>query len=174
MEETEIMRKGMMALSICFLLLTSSASAEEPPDLELRTLAGEPVSLASHLNRGKWVLVMFWALHCPVCEENKPDIVRFHRRHKDRDAEVLGVVIDGMEQKAAILERLQKEPLGFPNFVAELPQLAEAFEAAAGEPFRGTPTYWFFAPDGELKAVNPGRVRLEALEAYLARYAGKY
>jgi peroxiredoxin len=170
-----MMRKGfLLVLYLCCTLQSAVASAERLPDLQLRTLAGEPATLEGYLGQGKWVLVMFWALECPVCEENKPDIVRFHERHHQRDAEVVGVVIDGMAQQAAIRERLRREPVPFPNFVAELPQLAEAFQAAAGEPFRGTPTYWFFAPDGELKAVNPGRVRLKALEAYLARYTGKY
>lgn len=65
---------------------------------------------------------------------------------------------------------MDRNPGSFPNYIAELGVLAMNFEIAAEEPFRGRPTYWFFSPDGELKAVNPGPVRGVALEDYMGSH----
>ncbi len=156
-------------LVLCLLALSFQLHAKtDVPDLALRDFDGKPVSLDRHVGKGKWTLVMFWALKCPICERNKPDINAFAEQHKD--AEVVGIVIDGMEQKAAIERKLKESPLKFPNYIAELGLMAMNFEIAAQEPFRGTPTYWLFDPKGELVAVNPGPIRKEALENFIATH----
>ncbi len=160
-------------LSTC-LLASVSVSAAGRDDLDLRTLDGKQLNLAERTGHGRWLLVMFWALECPVCEANRPDIVTFYRRHRGRDADVLGINIDGWARRDEVAARLRSEPTGYPNVLVDLGELAERFTDLAGEPFRGTPTFLLYAPDGKLKAVNPGRVRLKALEAYLARYADQY
>ncbi len=160
-------------LSACLLVPLSTAAAGRD-DLNLRTLDGKPLNLAQRTGHGRWLLVMFWALECAVCEANRPDIDTFYRRHRGRDAEVLGVNIDGWARRDEVAARLRRQPTSYPNVLVDLGELAERFTDLAGEPFRGTPTFLLYAPDGKLKAVNPGRVRLKALEAYLARYADQY
>ncbi len=163
------MRKTTIWWLFCLLVLSFPLHANAGvPDLALRDFDGKPASLEKHVGKGKWTLVMFWALKCPICERNKPDINAFAEQHDD--AEVVGVVIDGMAQKAAIEEKLKQSPLKFPNYIAELGLMAMNFEIAAQEPFRGTPTYWLFDPKGELVAVNPGPIRKEALENFIATH----
>ncbi len=142
----------------------------EVPDLGLRDFDGKPVSLDRYVGNGKWTLVMFWGLNCPICERNKPEIVSFYNRHKGKDAQVVGVAINGMENREAIKALLKKSPTGFPNYIAELGLMAINYQIASEESFRGTPTYWLFSPKGELLAVNPGPVRAEALESYIASH----
>jgi cytochrome c biogenesis protein CcmG/thiol:disulfide interchange protein DsbE len=43
------------------------SAAQEAPDFTLPTLNNVPVKLASQ--RGKWVLVSFWATWCAPCQE---------------------------------------------------------------------------------------------------------
>jgi peroxiredoxin len=43
------------------------SAAQRAPDFTLPTLNGVPVSLASQ--RGKWILVSFWAIWCAPCQE---------------------------------------------------------------------------------------------------------
>lgn len=146
---------------------TGTALAVEVPDLGLKTLDGSDIGLERYVGKGKWTLVMFWGLNCPICEQNKPQISAFHDERKSGDAEVIGVVINGMEAKPQILAAIDENPVSFPNYIAELPLLSVNFQIAAGEPFRGTPTYWLFDPKGELIAVNPGPIRKEALESFI-------
>lgn len=163
-----------VGLTLCLLvgLATFQVSlAEEVPELGLKTLEGQPASLKEYVGKGKWTLVMFWATNCPICEQNKPQISAFHQEHADKDAEVVGIAIDGMAARDKIKAVLDQQPVSFPNYVGELALLAINFQIAAGEPLRGTPTYWFFNPQGELLAVNPGPVRKEAIEVYMARRA---
>ncbi len=158
-------------LLTAMLSFTTAVTAEEIPNLDLKTMQGSAEDLDHWVGKGKWVLVMFWALNCHVCEMNKPAIIEFHQKHKDNDAVVVGVSIDGMDQLAAIKSKLKEAPLGFPNYVAELGIMAINYQIAAEESFRGTPTYWLFSPEGELKAVQPGPVKIKALESYMAKFA---
>lgn len=151
-------------------LMTLVVWADEIPNLDLRTLSGGEAGLDQYVGKGKWVLVMFWATECPICERDKPGISAFHSKHKDKDAMVVGVAIDGMENIEAIKQNIETHKPGFPNLVAsDLGVMAMNYQIAAEEEFRGTPTYWFFSPEGELSGVNPGPVRLEALESFMAK-----
>ncbi len=164
--------KLFAALWLVFSLAFAPAMGGEIPNLHLKTLDGKPVSLDRWVGKGKWVLVMFWAVNCHVCDTNKPAINAFYKKHRDKDAVVIGVSIDGLANADAIRAKLAGSPLAFPTYVADLGDMAVPYEKAALEPFRGTPTYWFFDPRGEFRAVNPGPVRVVALEAYMARFTG--
>lgn len=165
----------MIAKLLSALVLAVSMASvpvfAKAPDLGLLTTSGAPASLDQWVGKGKWVLVMFWATNCAICEQNKPSIVEFHDKYKDKNAVVVGVAIDGMDKIEQIKEKMREIPANYTDLVAQdLGLMAANFQIAADEPFRGTPTYWFFSPKGELKAVNPGPVRLQALEDYMARF----
>lgn len=162
-------------LTSVLLILASNltAFAADVPDLGLKTMDGKDIGLDQYVGKGKWTLVMFWGLNCPICEQNKPQISAFHSERKDSDAEVIGVVINGMEARPEIMAAIKNHPVSFPNYIAELPLMAVNFQIAAGEPFRGTPTYWLFDPKGELVAVNPGPVRKQALESFIESRASR-
>ncbi len=165
--------KLFAALWLAVSLALASATGEEIPSLHLMTLDGKPASLDRWVGKGKWVLVMFWAVNCHVCDQNKPAINAFYDKHHAKDATVIGVSIDGVANVDSIRAKLKRSPLHFPNYVVNLGEMAGNYEIAALEPFRGTPTYWFFSPSGELKAVNPGPVRVVALEKYMARFGSR-
>ena len=161
--------RGLVAgLLLWFALLP--ATGAPVPDMPLQHLDGRPAALADYVGKGKWVLVMFWSVDCAICAREMPDIARFHARHKDRDAIVLGVAIDGREQVPAIRRFLRRHGANFESLVGELLDVAVGYERAAQEPFRGTPTFWFFSPKGELLGNNPGPVRISALERFMARH----
>lgn len=156
---------------LIFLLLTASfVQAGAVPLLDTRTLSGEKRDLDAYVGKGKWTLVMFWATDCSICKRQKPEISAFHDKHKDSDAQVVGVAIDGYDKKAAIQDYLAHHETSFPTLIGELPVLAMNYEIAAEEPFRGTPTYWLFNPKGELVGNNPGPLRAQAIEAFIERH----
>lgn len=140
--------------------------------MELHELDGEIVDLDNYTGNGKWLLVMFWATTCHICEAQKPSISEFHNRHKDADAEVLGVAIDGMENIDAIRENMETHQTSFPSLVGEIVIVASHYQGMTQESLRGTPTYLLFNPEGELVGNNPGPLRVEAIEAFMARKSG--
>ena len=62
------------------------------PDFTLIDASGEPVSLSSE--RGKVILLNFWATWCAPCKTEIPWFVEFERTHKKAGFEVVGVSLD--------------------------------------------------------------------------------
>lgn len=59
------------------------------PDFEVELYDGNTFRMADQ--RGKWVLVHFWASWCPSCREEAPDMQRAWLRWKDRNVVFLGI-----------------------------------------------------------------------------------
>ncbi len=135
---------------------------------EAQTLKGDTVNLADQIGQGKWTLVMFWQVECSVCRQQEPIISEFHEKYSEKNAEVIGISIDGMERIDDVKDFLGSRDLSYPNFVGDLGMMAFNYQAITEVPFRGTPTYLLFSPEGELLGDNPGPVRMEALENFIA------
>lgn len=148
----------------------SPGHAADIPILDSKSLDGANKDLNAFVGKGKWTLVMFWATDCGICMRQKPVISEFHNKHKNGDAQVVGVAIDGYEEIDAINAYVAEHKPSFPTLVAELPILSMNYQIATEEQFRGTPTYWMFDPKGDLVGNNPGPVRIEALESFMAKY----
>lgn len=61
---------------------TGSQIGERAPNMILRNLQGDKVSLADY--QGRIVLVNFWATWCPPCREEMPDLQRIYEDHDGR------------------------------------------------------------------------------------------
>ena len=75
---------------------------------------GEASSIDDFAGEGKWLVVMFWASDCHVCNMEAHQYVDFHFVHSDKDATVLGVSLDGMANKVAAEEFIKKHKINFP------------------------------------------------------------
>jgi thiol-disulfide isomerase/thioredoxin len=121
---------------------------------------GKKHSLADY--KGKWVIVNYWATWCPPCQEEIPDLVEFHDRHKDDDAVVIGINFEdiGEEQLSAFVD----------SFLISYPILRS--EPLAETPLGtipGLPTTFIIAPDGSPVARQVGPVTGKQLDDYIAR-----
>jgi len=68
------------------------APGENAPDLKLRMLEGQPLSLADF--RSKVVLLNFWATWCAPCIQEMPDLQKLQETFKEKDFTVLAVAVD--------------------------------------------------------------------------------
>lgn len=142
--------------------------------LELQSVEdGAEVDLKSLIGNGKWTLVMLWAVDCHICHEQKPEISRFHNEHKDIDAHVVGISLDGVSNVDRVTDYIAKNDVSFPNYVGNVAIIASNYFAMTEESFRGTPTYLLFNPEGELLGNNPGPLRVKAIEEFIARNDSK-
>lgn len=132
---------------------------------------GDAASLSGTIGTGKWTLVMLWATDCHVCTEQKPTISAFHDEHKDTDASVVGIALDGKAGLKEVRRYLAKHQPTFPNYVSDIRKLNLTYEMLTEESLRGTPTYLLFAPDGELKGNNPGPITIAGLEKFIAAHS---
>ena len=150
------MRLLVLVISVLYAVTASA----EPVDYSLPDVHGKEHSLADY--RGKWVVVNYWATWCPPCQEEIPDLVEFHDRHKDNDAVVIGINFEdiGEEQLSAFVD----------SFLISYPILRSKplAETPLGT-IPGLPTTFIIAPDGSPVARQVGPVTGKQLDDYIAR-----
>jgi thiol-disulfide isomerase/thioredoxin len=66
--------------------------------------------------RGRVVLVNFWATWCLPCREEFPDLSRLQRKYASRGLRVLGVSTDLGSQTSAVEKMLADLKPSFPNY----------------------------------------------------------
>jgi len=106
------------AVPAALLVLSSSALAF---GVEAPKLSGEvdAKGLADAIakNKGKVVLVNFWATWCVPCREEFPDLVRLEKAYRARGVAVLGVSIDLPKDMAKVEKFLSASAPDFPNYI---------------------------------------------------------
>jgi len=135
---------GMLALAG-----VTHAAMPERPSIKLTTLDGKPYDLASQ--RGKWVIVNYWATWCVPCIKEMPDISKFVSAHKDK-VSAIGLAYDDSE-KADIQAFIAKHPVSYPVAQVTMDKPLKDFD----EP-RGLPTTWLIGPDGKVAKRFVGTV----------------
>lgn len=143
--------KSALVLAGLIAIHALAASAAEPagqrPSLTVATIDGGRFDLAEQ--RGKWVVVNYWATWCSPCIEEMPALSAL-------DAEREDVVAVGLAYDEATVEELRgfldKHPVVYP--VARIDTMSPP--PAFGSP-RGLPTTYLIAPDGTVakKFVGP-------------------
>lgn len=162
------MRSTLTKVFFAFALTISAGNVTA--GLEVHELTdGEVVDLDTVIGQGKWTLVMIWATNCHICHEQKPEISVFHNEHKDIDAHVIGIALDGLENIDAVNAYLDKNKPSFPSYVGNIAIVASHYMWLTEESLRGTPTYLLFDPKGELLGNNPGPLSVGAIESFIAR-----
>src|SRR5262249_31910174 len=75
------------------------APAAAAPDFTLRTMGGPNLRLAEQ--RGRVVLVNFWATWCGPCKQEMPHLNRLYEKYKASGFVLLGVNVDDDARNAA-------------------------------------------------------------------------
>lgn len=147
-----------------FVLVPLWASAAGP-DVALKGLDGKTRNVNEFIGKGKWTVVAIWHSDCPICKREIHQMSFFHDAHKNKDAIVLGVSVDGYASKAKAQRFVDDHSLDFTNLVAEPEQIAKF---GAGR-FVGTPTFYIYSPQGELLAKQVGPTSQEDIEQFIAK-----
>lgn len=134
----------------------------------LTTLQGEARSLEDFTGDGQWTVVMIWASDCVICNREAYQYVDFHTFHKDKDARVLGISMDGSAGLADAKEFIARHSINFPNLIGSPEDVAGLFADATGQSLRGTPTFLIFDPQGKLRAADAGAVPAEVISEFIA------
>lgn len=91
---------------------TPSKAKDKPlPDLILLNVAGEKWSL--HEQRGRIVLLNFWATWCAPCRDEVPYLVRLSSKYKASGLEVVGIAIDS-ENNVQIADFIEEFKIDYP------------------------------------------------------------
>ena len=155
--------RKILAVILCgFLTLTAWAAA---PSIALHDLDGRARNVNEFVGHGKWTVVVIWAHDCHICGREIGEMAAFHAAHRDKDAIVLGVTLDGAARLKEARAFVKRHKLPFLNLVIE-PAEAALMKFGGGE-FVGTPTYYIYNPKGELVGMNIGPVSRKEVEAFI-------
>ncbi len=145
------------------LLLWAGAPAvwasKEQPELAVKLVDGTPWSLAEQ--RGRWVVVNYWATWCTPCIKEMPELQSLH---DDRaDVEVIGLAFEESEL-ADIVRFLEVRKVSYP--IAQV----DVFDPPADfDTPRGLPMTYLIDPKGGVAERFLGPITREELEQAVDR-----
>lgn len=151
------------------LLLMNQAWADSSTPATTKHLDGKPGAISDYAGKGKWLVVMLWASDCPVCNREAPNYEAFNEKHKNKDAQVIGVSLDGQANVKDAKEFVKRHGVKFPNLVGEPQNVARMYKDLTGEDWVGTPTFMVYNPKGELLGSQVGGVPVKVIEDFIRR-----
>lgn len=87
------MTKALRILVVIALVLISAAPAwtqtAKAPALSLKDIKGRTFRLSDQ--KGKVVLINFWATWCPPCRAETPELIRWQRQYGPQGLQVVGI-----------------------------------------------------------------------------------
>ncbi len=129
------------------------------PAFELRTLDGEPVTVASVA--GKSVVVNFWNTWCIPCQEELPALKAFYAEHaNDPDFVMLGIV--RRDNTSTVRKFVDGEGLAWT--ITLDPEKRAALDFGS----RGQPETYAISPSGMIVAAKYGPMSTRELNTFLA------
>jgi thiol-disulfide isomerase/thioredoxin len=69
-------------------------------------------------NKGKVLLLNFWATWCPPCLEEFPALVKIHSNYKAKGVEMIGISMNDQEEMDDLQAFLRKQKVPFPIYIA--------------------------------------------------------
>ncbi|MFN3544058.1 MAG: peroxiredoxin family protein [Thiobacillus sp.] len=137
-----------------------TAKPAAPPQV-FTTLDGRQVALAEQ--RGKVVLVNFWATSCPGCVKEMPDMIKVYNEYHGRGFEIVAVAMS-YDPPAYVNNFVQTRQLPFPVVLDSDGAHAQAFGNV-----QVTPTSFVIGPDGRIHEHKLGEIDFARLRALLDR-----
>jgi len=146
--------------SIAFFVVAGTASsaiapATAAPDFTLHAMGGPNLRLKEQ--RGRVVIVNFWATWCGPCRQEMPQLNRLYEKYKSSGFVLLGVNVDDDVAKAA--ELAAKLGVTFPVLLDTEKTVSKLYDVST------MPSTMIIDRDGKVRYVHRG---------YLAGYEDNY
>lgn len=129
------------------LRLLPVARRPQAPDFELSDLAGQPYRLSAQ--RGKVVLINFWATWCPPCVAEMPRLQRAWLQLKGEPFSLVAVALD---EQVTTVERFAKNH----TYLTFKVLVDDYMNAAKMWPMRGLPTTFIIDKRGYVAYIVNG------------------
>ncbi|GAB4258952.1 MAG: TlpA disulfide reductase family protein [Deferrisomatales bacterium] len=141
-------------LLVGWLLLTAipaaGAATARAPEIQPRALQG-----LLEAQRGRVVVVDYWATWCPPCRLEIPTLAELHSRYRDQGLAVIGISLD--REAEAVARFLAKVPVPYPVYRGGV-------EVKRTQGIAAIPTTVFYDREGRLAGRQVGYASAEDLE----------
>lgn len=95
-----------MALCVAAGFARGAADVGQPaPQLVVKELSGQTFDLSAQ--RGKVVVVNFWATWCPPCRQEMPALDAFYRQYHGQGLEMIGLSSDRPHDRSDVIKVMQ-------------------------------------------------------------------
>lgn len=153
-------RFSMFAVVLCLMPMLALAAG---PDRVLKGFDGKDRNVNEFIGHGKWTIMAIWSADCPICRRDIYHMTFFHDEHRNKDATVLGLSVDGFANRDKAQGFVSDQSLNFPNLIGSADDAAQLGTGM----FIGTPTYYFFSPEGKFLTQRIGPVTQQQAEEIL-------
>jgi peroxiredoxin len=123
------------------------------PAFSLPALGGGEWSLADQ--RGKVLLVNFWATWCPPCRRETPELVELHKQYAGRGFSVVGISLDERPEQVV--------PAFVEKYRMPYPVLTPTADFDLASRIESLPTSFLVDREGRIARTYLGAVTMEAL-----------
>jgi peroxiredoxin len=128
------------------------------PELQLSDLGGQAFALSDFA--GQMVLVNNWAIWCPPCKAELPDLNDFYLKYKDQGFVIIG--IEAGSPPAEVAAYVEQTGLSFPIWVDPQELALDAFMNFS------LPSSYLVDRTGQIRLAWTGAISYEMLEKHVA------
>ncbi|MBN8554405.1 MAG: TlpA family protein disulfide reductase [Deltaproteobacteria bacterium] len=148
----------LVALSSTSTMAAELAPIQGPVVFSLAKSSGKPLTL-----------VNVWATWCPPCVEEFPELLKFHRKWKDKEVSLQLISVDFASEREKVLSFLKDQGVDFKTFMREGSD--EDFVRALDKKWTGAlPTTFLMDDKGKILFRWDGAVTVSALEKEIQKH----
>ena len=135
------------------------------PDFKMKTPDGKSFQFSkwAKANKGKTMVLDFWASWCPDCRKDAPEVVRLYEKYQQYGVEFIGISMD--TDVEAWKKAIEKYGIKYPQ-VSELKKFKET-DIAKAYGVKWIPSMVVVGPDGQVKLST---VLTYKVDKYLKEY----
>ena len=155
---------AVVVIALSFGLFTIATAQKKAPNFSLKTGDGKTYEL--YQNKGKVVVLNFWATWCGPCRKEIPDFIEVYKEYKNRGLEIVGVSLDqgGWEK---VTPFIKQNNINYP-IVLDNGAVASTFGK-----IQFIPTTFIIDPSGNIIDEHTGGMTKAMLEAKIKPYLKK-
>lgn len=146
---------ALLLIAVLAYVWFTPSGLKQAPALEVTTLQGEPLKLASL--QGRPVLVTFWATTCPGCIKEMPHLVELYKELAPRGLEIIAIAMEYDPEDQVRTMAAQKQ-LPYPVALDRDGSAAKAFGDVSL-----TPSNFLIDPQGRIVQYKLGEMDMSAL-----------
>jgi thiol-disulfide isomerase/thioredoxin len=93
-------------------LQASLVEGAQFPDFNETDVVGKPLSIAN--DKGKVVLIDFWATWCPPCRAELPNVIATYQKYHDQGFDIIGISLD--QNRTNLLDFIKENKMTWPQY----------------------------------------------------------